>query len=281
MVRASGRGEKLRARIERVCRVVLPERRVYVLLDSQLAPEFRPKGCFAFTSRGLDLVLRNAIGRRWSGRGAAFVLCPSEAAIHARLSHRLGSEAIRARREAWKSAAHEVAHIVGRPLLPSDEVEGEEVVEFQTVVSDALASFCTNPPGSSVDQAVPWLGHDGRFIRALFHVAHRVRRAAGEWLPHGGWFSPRLYGVKSRDAEYEAALGDEPERLAAVPLTELSTIPAPEQFVRLWRADLQAWFCSLPTPSAEQTSVFVDAMRLFSQSPVVEKEDDDAYPRVD
>lgn len=251
-----------REQLEKAARAILPERRVYVLFASQLPKQYRPRGCFGLTGRGLDLVLRDTIGATWQGRGAVIVLDENQAQCYVRECQPFAPEAITARRELWKAAAHEVGHVAGRLVLPS-EIEDDDP-GFRDVVGGALFDFCANPPPIAVACLIPWEGHDGRFIRLLFHAAHRVRLAASEWIPYCGWFDPRQYGLTSREDQYQTALGDEPERLADVPLTEIASIPPPPTFVETWRSDVRAWFLALPTPSDSQSAALVAGLSLFN-----------------
>jgi hypothetical protein len=249
-------------RIENVVRQLLPERRVYVLFASKLPQQYRPRGCFGMTGRGLDLVLRDAIGRKWKGRGAVMVLDEDQARWFAREFHPFLLEAIAAPRELWKAAAHELAHIAGRTILPSEETA--EDPGFCEVVDRTLSEFCANSPPVALVCPVPWEGHDGQFIRLLFHTAHRVRLAAGDWIGFADWFDSQQYGLPSREDQYRAALGDEPERLADVPLSKLPAVPPPTAFAELWAYDVREWWSAIKNPTNQQTAALVRGLEMFS-----------------
>jgi hypothetical protein len=55
-----------------------------------------------------------------------------------------------------------------------------------------------------------------------------------------GVFDAATYGLSS-SYQYLAALGDEPERLAARPITKIGRVPLPFAFTGLWDADVRAW----------------------------------------
>ena len=256
----------LRQTIESTCQVLLPGRPVYVLLSREVPRHFRPNGASGLTGRGLDLVLRASIGGRWRCRGAVILLNDIEIRGYSREIHRAGPMRIHARRETWKVVAHEIAHLALREILPSELDENPNPI-LTSAFADNLTEFCTTTP-LAVEQPVPWIGHDGVFIRTLFHVAHRVRELAGEWLPCNTWFSPFRYGLYGAEYKYASALGDEPERLVDVPLTEIANIPPPKKFTELWRGDVRTWFASIENPTDSQTAALICGLRMFTEKNV-------------
>lgn len=78
--------------------------------------------------------------------------------------------------------------------------------------------------------------HDWKFIRRVFHGAHRLERM--------GWDCPRSqvlawewFGYSSPES-YRATLGDEFERLESLSLSQITEIAPPRKFVELYLSDL-------------------------------------------
>ena len=71
-----------------------------------------------------------------------------------------------------------------------------------------------------------------------------------------------LFGL-SRLYLYEAALSDEPARLAHKPLAEILETSPPRAFAELWRSDLRRWFKGLANPTDFQAAEFVRGVSLF------------------
>jgi len=258
-------------RIEAACRAVFPQRTIYVVSASSVPERYRPRGTFGITGRGLDLIFRQEIGERWVGRGAVILLNPSEAVSYAKLL--IGNPAINARRILWRTAAHEASHIADRPILPSEEKDEDLQPKADDISSALLAEFCAVESPLAVLEPVAWHDHDARFFRLLFHVAHRIMPFVDVHLCRYDWADTLQYALPSSDYKYRAALGDEPERLADVPLTEISSIPPPTAFTNVWANDLRYWFGSIENPTDYQTAALVRGLNLYSlhERPVLRK----------
>jgi hypothetical protein len=189
--------KKLQSKIERACREIFPEREIYLLFSAEIPEQYRPQRILGFTGRGFDLILREQIGRRWCGRGSVIVLSEHAAAAEVRWSRGNSPQKIWTRRELWKAAAHELAHVAGRQILPGEI--SDDAPDFVEVVRGGLASFCADPPAFPRELEIPWADHDAAFFRLALHAAHRIRAVAGEWLPGCDWFNPRQYGLCSRE----------------------------------------------------------------------------------
>lgn len=48
-----------------------------------------------------------------------------------------------------------------------------------------------------------------------------------------------------------------------MPLTELSTIKPPQQFIDLWQSDLRAWWCAIANLTNEPTAALVRGLKMF------------------
>ena len=253
---------KSKPTLEKIAKAILPERPLYILRASKIPQEFRPVGTLALAGRHLDLTLQDYIPK-WRGRRNLILLNDLEIGDYTHAMYHAGPRRIYKRRETLMVLAHELSHVAARPILESEKDDNLDPA-FSKAVTASLVDFCKDTP-SAAAAPCSWAGHGGDFIRTLFHTAHRVRQVADEWLPRTGWFDPKQYSLPSREDEYRAALGDEPERLADVPLTELSSIEPPASFAKLWRDGVQAWFNAIPNPSDSQASVWARGLTIFSQ----------------
>lgn len=130
---------------------------------------------------------------------------------------------------------HELAHAAVGCRFTADPPKGDDVAAdhrewMNTMVIPLLQS----------SDLPPWAGHGARFIRDGLHLAYRAVEAGRpldfDALAVGG----EHYGL-SDGRLYLAALGDELERLADVPITEINAIEAPEAFTELFNSDVEAW----------------------------------------
>jgi len=255
---------KSKPTLEKIAKAILPERALYILRASKIPEEFRPVGALALAGRHLDMTLRDYI-KPWRGRRSLVLINDLVIGDYIKAAYRAGPKRIYKRRETMMVLVHEIVHVAARPVLTSEKDEKLNPV-FEKAVTESLTEFCADAqPAASAPCS--WAGHGGDFIRTLFHAAYRVRQVADEWLPRTGWFDPKQYSLPSREDEYRAALGDEPERLADVPLTELSSIEPPASFAKLWRDDVQAWFNAIKNPSDLQASAWARGLTLFSVFP--------------
>ena len=248
--------------LESLCETLCPERPPFVLFNCELPENRRIPPCvLGATARGgLDVVLYDALGQRLQkkGRRPVIIVNAKQCAVFARFEHPFVNERISARRKILRTLAHEVAHVVA-----DDPQPGDESAEFAVLADAALAKFVSAPPPAAIEQPIPWQAHDAGFARLLFHVMHRLRPLVDVPLPFGDEYDPRAYALAHREDQYRDSLGDEPERLTDVPLTQLSAIAPPERFVELWRADLRAWFSRIDDPSYSQIDALARAMQLF------------------
>jgi len=202
------------------------------------------------------MALRGHLEKRWAGRGPAMIL-NDRAAFHFVKAARSGRPVIHWRRELLRAAVHELAHIVSRPLLPGELDDNLPRAEEKIKCLRACCSLTTPP---AIETPCPWENHSADFIRIAQHAGHRMQSAVGFFLPRE-WVNTRDYGLDSGEWKYQTALGNEPERLAVVPLSEIVHIPPPVQFIELWRSDCRAWFQSLHSPTAEQSAALVRGLK--------------------
>lgn len=139
---------------------------------------------------------------------------------------------------ALNAVLHEFAHYAERLAVANRfglKAHGEAPIDVAT----ALAVDC--PPGSP-----PWTYHGLWFIRAAIHLCHRAREAGFTGANINTMrVADSSYGL-SRPARYCEMLGDETERLADVPLSELLGRDSPAEFRELFAADCAAWRAANP-----------------------------------
>jgi hypothetical protein len=215
-------------RAESLCRRVAPRDLagvpVYVVPQSVAVELFgHAKECDGFTTPSLDLYVRHAIPA-WRGRGPCMVV--NDIALVADVPDDLEPYFL-------ATAIHELAHILERAELHSVRSEPEPArLTFEALV---IARAVAEPP-TEATEAAEFLTHDDRFIRAALHLCHRAARV-GEPVPLPLVWNRRCYGM-SHVRAYQAALGDEPRRLADAAIRDVLATPPPEPFARLWADDL-------------------------------------------
>jgi hypothetical protein len=155
---------------------------------------------------------------------------------------------------AWLADA---SHVATSPIVVQDDAATELPPAFAARVELACK---TEVPAAEIP--VPWHNHDAQCLRANLHIAERFRAECSD-LEFTGWLHPEVYGL-SRESRYSIALGEEPERLIGVPLSELSAIPPPQKFVDVWRDDVRHWFRALADPSDEQSGATLCGLKKFT-----------------
>ncbi|MBI5865590.1 MAG: hypothetical protein HZB38_13995 [Planctomycetes bacterium] len=237
-------GRGLAAQAQALCRVVAPDAATgpfYVVLRPDLPAEYQggEGGALALTSRHLDLMLRPTLERqrRWRGRGPTILLDP--VAIAADAGHRPRPS----RRRVFPAVAvgvvlHELAHIVITGPR-DDEVEPDPALIQFGRLSLAADLTGTEAPTNGPGAAVPWRGHEWPFIRIALYLAYRAARL-GLDVAARDVFDAREYEL-SPTHRYVLALGNEPEHVAGRPITKISQVPPPTEFVELWQADVRGW----------------------------------------
>ena len=106
----------------------------------------------------------------------------------------------------------------------------------------------------------PWFGHNVKFIRAYYHCHFRLAKMLGVRSSPG--FDLRLVGMGD-GWKYASAMGDEPERLADMPLDGIADIAPPKRLMEQWRCDLREWWTGLDAPTREQTVLFFHGLEMI------------------
>ncbi len=252
--------QSLRTEIERACREILPARPIYVAFESEAPADLICPDALAYCARHLDVALRDTIGDRWEGHGPAILINDRAAWRYVKQSGRMGRAFFHWRFEIVATLIHELAHIALRPNLPTElDNDPDRAVRMTQV----LRSVVAEPDTPAISKPCPWAGHDGQFVRVAQHIGHRLRAALDFWQSTD-CLHLDAYGL-SAEWRYQSALGNEPERLAGVPLTELATIAPPEKFIDLWRSDVRAWWLALQSPSDLQSVAMMQGLELFSK----------------
>ncbi len=221
---------------EALCRRIaardLGNKPLYVVAQSRVPAEFGGAAdCSGFTTPNLDLYLRDTIATAWRGRGPCMVVNDND------LTETMDAADIESAIAA--TALHELAHIVQRPALFRDRQnqDPDKLVYEALCVGHIVA---TEPgPDSAAATAKPYYGHEAGFIRIALHLRRRAE-LVGVLIPLFGYAAGNLYGL-SHPSRYVESLADEPDRLIAASFKEIVSTPYPEEFSRLWAADMARW----------------------------------------
>ncbi len=162
---------------------------------------------------------RSEIGERWQGLGPCFLVNDNIL-----LNNSCEDSFI-------ATAVHELGHAIDTPGLytRANETGGSLPEGF---VARVFSSH-------RVAVRSARYGHGPSWIRACCHLVHRLRQRGWECrLPMV--IDNDFYSLSSTSL-YRNALGDEPSRLAAWPLTAIGQLPPPQKFLDQWNSDLTAW----------------------------------------
>ena len=252
----------LRDELRRAAEGILPEAAVYLCLSSELPSELRKRGSLAFSGKNLDIAVKTHLPE-WRGRGVAIVVDDTEFVDYLGewfAARPMANKERLLRAEFATIVAHELSHVVSEKWIPAPgeppPVETREIQRREEVsawAAVALPARDANP--------WPWCGHGAPFLRLLFHVAYRLRREM-RWS-FDVRFDHELYRL-SPSRRYQSAIGDEPERLAHLPLTAIDDTPPPERFRELWQGDLRKWWLELSPPTEFQTTIMLRALEPFT-----------------
>jgi len=233
----------LLARAETLCRDIagidLGEMPLYVVGQWQLPAHLGGNSiCDGFTSPNLDLCLRPAIGARWRGRGPCMVVRGVET---------VGAMDAHDAEQAFLSVAiHELAHIVARYPLLSDQSESDHAAI--AAQADRLAQQVAAPRPIET-RLIPFFGHGARFIRTALHLCFRAALVGTPMSPTAV-FNGEGYCL-SHVNRYRTALGDEPNRMVADSFREILEQPYPPEFWQIWTTDVAQWL-SVSSPELER-----------------------------
>ena len=131
-------------------------------------------------------------------------------------------------------ATHEMAHVVDTPgLFARDDTNTDAPAEqMPPFIVEALR----NKEAFYSGHRSPRFGHGVGWLRACCHLVFRMQQRGWDvYLP--SVIDTDFYAISSTSL-YARALGDEPARLAHMPLTEVMASPPPRKFLRQWRRDV-------------------------------------------
>ncbi len=223
----------IRRELARLASAVMPNECVYVVIPGDLPRSERSR----FTVAGASSPCLTAIFRatikasgQWRGWHPTIYLDPAgkfrdctDRATRRRLAPSI----------VFGVMIHELSHVLDSPaavkLTPNELREARRrfrlAVARRTPVSGA---------------PVPWLWHETAFLRGCLHLVYRARAAGFDVFPEDV-FDSEYYGL-SNTYRYSRALGDEPERLAGLPIREALAMPMPRHFTALFERDNAAYF---------------------------------------
>lgn len=206
---------------------------IYLVGRYEIPPHLARVGemssCLACTSHVMDMQFRRELerNRRWRGRGFAVQICDIQLFYEPD--------------ELLRVLLHEAAHYFdcAQPLLlrPVEELPADlqYLDELPAVENEAEEQARLDAKIAADRLARPWRSHEWRFIRAAGHLAHRATLNGRPTSPDDLFF-PQFYGL-SPMRDQLAALGDEPERCAHLPLREVMATDSPPALIELFEAD--------------------------------------------
>lgn len=217
------------------CLAIAPEIGRANIIDAETdvaTARFLPPGCVGVTSAILPFALHRSAGTRDvdARRGFACVIAPNQIWPTPLLPHLLTFVSINV-------ALHELAHHLTFCSLHAslNQLAGKEL-DLSLPSLEQIAAMGSPLP----TPAEPWEMHESQFTRACLNIVHRANVAGFNTNINNLTVAGERYGL-SRAARYGEALGDEPEALADVPISEILLTPAPAAFLDLFARDCAAW----------------------------------------
>ncbi|MCY2987836.1 MAG: hypothetical protein NTY19_08240 [Planctomycetota bacterium] len=227
--------------MKRLVAMDYPGRPVYILSSAKLPPQFRSSD-WGYTMPGLDVVLRPSI-KSWHGRGPCMTV--DSQAIHFAAKNVRGFFV--EDRLFFGVVLHEAAHWLDKIPAAFETVHDPDTVESVRVtfadhlaVKASLAAEPQQPATSAAPANPPFDKHGAPFIRASVHLAKRAADMGWGHRVNLAAIVQHDYGLSSL-ASYEAALGDEPQRLAGCSFAQIRVATPPPEFVAMWKADVKRW----------------------------------------
>lgn len=211
----------------RIAAADLADHPLYILPQSGITARMGwADGCFGYTSGTLDLLLKEEIGEAWQGRGPCIVV--NDGLMLAEF----GEESLAA--DINGIVPHELAHVLSREQLvtPWANPQPQHLSEHRQHVAKQVATD-KGPP------RVPWTGHELPFIRAFLHLAWRAEQI-GQRILTAAFCAGPVCGLSSA-LTYQRSLGNEPARLADLPVRDILKEPLPREFLHLFINDLGRW----------------------------------------
>ena len=197
-------------------------RAVYVVLMSETAILSADADFSGLHEPAMAGWFRDTISPRWKGLGPTFLLHDLHIAESGDTAHDLFVG----------TAIHELAHVINFPGLYSRDSESDA-----QPLPDGFVNVVVTSPG--LDNQSTRHGHGVAWLRLCIHLTHRMQ-ARGWDIALPFVVDREHYGYSSTSC-YRRALGDEPARLAEVPLTTITSIDPPKLFSDLWIADVTNW----------------------------------------
>lgn len=234
---------------------LFPAAPCYVLRQNEV--EMKIPTLLACTSPRLHHYLKPDLERLglWEGERPTILL--NTESIHYENGNRWGDGLKSVEQEELATVAifiHELAHVIaiGSPFLWPSEFTDDEMVEQRKLLVSDLAAYDYSPPVP--EAGPPWTCHHPRFLRLLCHLAFRAEKLLSCQLPSWSLLGGKLQGLNHISA-YRAALSEEVEQLADVPMEQIPTLPAAKGFQRIVSADLDAW---LKIPRKENSNAICE-----------------------
>ncbi len=203
---------------------------IYIVPQSRLQAKLGHRCVLhGYTAPRLDLHLRDHISD-YQGRGPCMAI--NDRALRAEYGDEHFDYFFLA------TVLHELTHILTCPWLYNEPVTASPA-EIEREAREVARTVATDEPD---DGRPPFHGHGAQFIRVALHLCHRAKTADDWYAPNdlcAGW----RYGL-SHARRYQLALGDEPGRMATMPVAKIVTAEPPGEFDQLWADDVHHYFQS-------------------------------------
>ena len=157
------------------------------------------------------------------------------------------------------SIVHELAHhLVEQDAGGEKELFASGVEMVKQIFRDQMETGVA--AANSLTPSEPWAKHDARYIRAVCHLTHRMRRSLPD-LKYSHVYDSDLYGV-SPSGLYAASLAGELLDSNGSIRTILASAP-PAEFRDLWRADIFQWYGTLPQADKSHLAAAEQALAVL------------------
>ena len=212
-------------------------------------------GARSATFPGADRAFQKEIAEsgKWNGRGKCVILDLDAFYFRPLAQGRdLGMDERQADRHARLTLAGGLVHELAHSLVAHDPKDEEALLARAWTLfvrRFTIGLKLKRQRLTFLAPLAPWEpGHNAKFIRAVCHLTHRLRRAL-PGLKFGDVFNGGMYAL-SEIGHYAVSLFDELNDSSNLPIRTIVASAAPADFRNQWRGDVFAWFKTSPRTDA-------------------------------